>query len=154
MMASTLYQMGSVLSNNEYLFDDLAIVLFLGIFICWTEPARTLSKGRPTDNLFSPDVLFSIVGQVLICISFFALVVWLMTMQPWYCPATKATSAFDPDFVLIPGSTNKFPCYSFDTDRDVFNQSLAKTHENTVVWLWAHFQFIWDEILCCIWCEL
>lgn len=31
---------------------------------------------------------------------------------------------------------------SFDVSKDVFNGSLAKTHENAVIWLFSHFQYV------------
>ena len=52
-MAAVLYQLGSAISNNQYLLDDLGIVLFMGIFICWTKPARELTVERPPGTSLS-----------------------------------------------------------------------------------------------------
>lgn len=111
MMASTLYQYGSVMSNNQYLFDDLAIVLFLGIFMCWTEPARGLSIVRPPDDLFSPLVLSSILGQVVISVAFFGISLALMSGQSWYCSARDVKTHFSADFKPLPETGT--PCYTY-----------------------------------------
>ena len=144
--SSTLYQLGSVISSSQYLFDDIAIVLLLGIFMCWTKPAKSLSPARPPDDLFSSIVLASIIGQVVTCVVFFVVTVIMTKEQPWFCGVSEGTKNFDTGFKPITtggNGTNPFTCYSFDPVKDVYNSNLARTHENTVIWLWTHFQFVW-----------
>ena len=84
-MAAALYHLGSAVSNNQYLLDDLGIVLFLGMFICWTEPARELTVEKPPDTLFSPVVLTSILGQISVYLTFFMTVYAITPTQSWFC---------------------------------------------------------------------
>lgn len=99
-MAAVLYHLGSAVSNNQYLLDDLGIVLFLGIFICWTEPARELTVERPPDSLFSPVVISSIVGQIVVFLSFFTAVTNIFPTQNWFCSFKKH---YDLNFQPING---------------------------------------------------
>lgn len=107
-MAAVLYHLGSAVSNNQYLLDDLGIVLFLGIFICWTEPARELTVERPPDSLFSPVVMSSIFGQVLVYLSFFAAVTNILPTQNWFCSFKEH---YDLNFQAINGGC---PNYLYD----------------------------------------
>ena len=84
-MSAVLYHLGSAISSNEYLLDDLGIVLFLGVFICWTEPARELSVEKPPDTLFSSVVISSILGQILVFLTFFTAVMSIFPTQNWFC---------------------------------------------------------------------
>jgi hypothetical protein len=67
--------------------------------------------------------------------------------QPWFCGVSEGTKNFDTSFQPITsgnnGTASPFTCYTFDPVKDVFNSNLARTHENTVIWLWTHFQFVW-----------
>ncbi|KAJ3102089.1 hypothetical protein HDU97_000803 [Phlyctochytrium planicorne] len=145
-MVATLNQMGSGLSNNQFLFDDMAIVLVLAILMLRSGASHVLGPSRPTDNLFSPLVTSSLLGHVLICIGFFVANVASLYDQPWFCGIWKAREGLDVGGDWTPLNKTapynvSYPCYYVDPLSDVTGSNLLTTHENTVIWLFTHFQF-------------
>lgn len=61
-----LYGEFSNLSNNQYLWIDLVIIIPITLFMGYTEPADKLSKYQPISKLISFPVLVSMTGQILI----------------------------------------------------------------------------------------
>ncbi|KAI9000254.1 hypothetical protein BC832DRAFT_147677 [Gaertneriomyces semiglobifer] len=137
-MVATLYYLGTELSNNQYLFDDLFIVAMTSLLMLYTGPASKLESVRPTDSLFSPSVLASVIGQFLINSAFFATAVGLLVTQKWYCSVKQATNGLDNNFQPVDGVS--WPCYPINVSTDVHNGTPIRTHENTVIWLYTHFQ--------------
>ncbi|KAJ3193692.1 hypothetical protein HK101_004356 [Irineochytrium annulatum] len=154
-MSATLYQMGSGLSNNQYLFDDMAIVLVLAILMLRAAPARRLGPLRPTDNLFSSQILISIIGQLAICIGFFAANIASIDDEPWFCSVWKATAQLDRKtwLPLNASSLRRFFANIFtsiDPERDVNGATVFNTYENTAIWLFSHFQFVILSLAFCL----
>jgi hypothetical protein len=113
-MTSTLYQMGSGLSNNQFLFDDMAVVLVLAVLMLKVGPSRRMGLSRPTDNLFSPLVIVSILGQLVINVGFFATNIVDLTEQSWFCSIGDARRNLDADWKpLDPNAPYNvsYPCY-------------------------------------------
>jgi cation-transporting P-type ATPase 13A2 len=115
MMSATMNHFGGALSNNQFLFDDMCIVTILALFTLYTKPKATLSPSRPTDNLFSLEILMSILGQLSFCVFFFGLNVGLTLLQPWFCSIRKATEFLDINFKPIDPSlgAENYPCYPY-----------------------------------------
>jgi hypothetical protein len=113
-MTATLNQIGSGLSNNQFLFDDLFVVLVLAVLMLRSGPVRTMGPVRPTDNLFSPYILCSIAGQLIICIGFFVMNYVSMTEQNQFCSISNGTSGvnhlFKPLNSTAPSNIT-YPCY-------------------------------------------
>ena len=65
-----LYGSFSNLSNNQYLWIDLFIVIPIALLMGYTKPTERLSKYRPASNLMSFPVLSSTIGQLLIQFGF------------------------------------------------------------------------------------
>lgn len=63
---SILYTKRIDLTDNQYLFIDLFLIVPLAITMSWTKAAKGLSKEQPATSLFSLPVLCSILGQVAI----------------------------------------------------------------------------------------
>ncbi|KAJ3298430.1 hypothetical protein HDU76_006460, partial [Blyttiomyces sp. JEL0837] len=144
-MTATLNQVGSGLSNNQFLFDDMAIVLVLAILMLQTPPVRRMGSSRPTDNLFSHVVTLSILGHFVICVGMFAINFVALTEQDWYCSSFKARSGvnittWEPRDPNAPYNVS-YPCYFIYPETDTVQTTLIKTQENTAVWLFGHFQF-------------
>ncbi|TPX32624.1 hypothetical protein SmJEL517_g04278 [Synchytrium microbalum] len=148
MMAASLNQIGSTLSSNQYLFDDLAIVLVLALLMLYTGPAKHLIADRPTEDLFSPIILASIGGQILICVLFYAGVTVLSRIQPWFCPTSIALSRLNLDTwqPVDPSAdiSTSYPCYFINPPTDVSfaDGLLISSQENVVTWLFTHFQYV------------
>ncbi|KAJ3204180.1 hypothetical protein HDU67_009736, partial [Dinochytrium kinnereticum] len=159
-MVATLNQMGSGLSNNQFLFDDMAIVLVLAILMLRAGSSLKLGPSRPTDNLFSPMVMSSILGHVLISVGFFIANVASLYDQPWFCPIWRAKSGVDDETWLPLNASAPFnvsyPCYldlvytSIDPAEDVTGSNLVTTYENTAIWLFTHFQFAILALVFCL----
>lgn len=86
-MTATLYHLDTALGNNQFLFDDLILVLLAALFMLYTGPSKRLAAVRPSDSLLSPQILVSIGGQIAICVSFFFIQIAILNAQPWFCSA-------------------------------------------------------------------
>ncbi|KAJ3119934.1 hypothetical protein HK100_000103 [Physocladia obscura] len=142
---STLNQFGSGLSNNQYFFDDFFVVLGLAICMLRSSSARSLSPRRPTDDLFSAPVIYSILGQITICATFFSINLYSLTSEDdWYCSIRQARSGLNSSWMPLnpdaPYSVS-YPCYTINPETDTISNLLIKSQENSVVWLFAHFQY-------------
>lgn len=65
-----LYQIGSNLSDFEFLYEDLVVVLPLCFFMGLTEPYPKLNEHLPTDSLLRFPILLSVIGSTLIQLGF------------------------------------------------------------------------------------
>lgn len=144
-MTATLNQFGSGVANNQFLFDDMVLVLVLAILMLRSDAVYKMEKFRPTDDLFSPVIVFSILGQLIICIGLFVFTIYSMNAEPWFCSTMKARSGLNLT-TWLPLDPNapwevSYPCYYVDPEEDTVNTTLLSTYENTVLWLFGHFQF-------------
>lgn len=133
-MASTLAHLDLVLTNNQYIWDDMAIVLGLALLMLYTGASNTLAPQRPSETLFSPDILASIVGQVLIFIAFFAGHFALLRNQSgWFCSIENAFKYLDGDNSLAASCAIYL---GYNTPDNPYS------FEDTCVWLFGHMQYI------------
>lgn len=139
-MASTLAQVGLnsdldlLLSNNQYLWDDLAIVLVLAITMLYTGSSAKLSKEKPPNTLFSLTIVASILGQVLLFVGFFAIQFAVMANSGWFC------NVGDGYALQAEGDESVSPACSIYTDYDIVEGEFS--FEDTTVWLFGHLQYI------------
>ena len=63
---SLLYLQGSNMSDNQFLYIDLVVLVPLCIFQSWTGPYHELTVDLPQASLFSKPVLVSVLGSALI----------------------------------------------------------------------------------------
>ncbi|ETW07212.1 hypothetical protein, variant 3 [Aphanomyces invadans] len=70
-VTSTLYSVMVTLGNNQFLLDDMVIVLGLSMFMLYTEPTHVLARHEPASTLFARSIVWSIVGHVLIFLACF-----------------------------------------------------------------------------------
>ena len=64
--AAVLYYQGSGLTNLEFLYQDVYVVLPIALTMGLVKPTEKLSKKRPTENLLSARVLTGMFGQIII----------------------------------------------------------------------------------------
>ena len=57
-------------TNFEYLWVDLFLIFPLAVFMSYTKPYHSLTKFLPSSSLLSFSVLASVIGQVIIQITF------------------------------------------------------------------------------------
>ncbi|OQR88101.1 P-type ATPase (P-ATPase) Superfamily [Achlya hypogyna] len=114
-------------SNNQYLFDDLVVVLGLSVLMLRTGPAPTLTRARPPESLFAPAVLWSVAAQTILFGVFAALPLWLAHRQDWFCAL--------PD--VVAGIKN---CFRFQPNES--GDMTTHSHEVSIVWTTGHLQYL------------
>ncbi|KAF1813110.1 hypothetical protein P152DRAFT_305734 [Eremomyces bilateralis CBS 781.70] len=95
---SFLYASASNLSDGQFLFIDLLLIIPIAILMGWSGPYQHLSRKRPTASLVSRKVLVPLIGQILIVIAIQAIAYGAVREQPWYKP---------PNRHIKPNSSNK-----------------------------------------------
>lgn len=65
-----LYLKASNLSDNQFLYIDVAVLVPLSVFQSWTGASKTLTTDLPQDSLFSAPVLASVLGLTIIQYAF------------------------------------------------------------------------------------
>ncbi len=80
---SFLYASASNLSDFQFLFIDLTLILPIAVFMGWTGAYPTLSRKRPTASLVSRKILTPLLGQIALCILIQAVAFDLVQKQPW-----------------------------------------------------------------------
>ncbi|KAJ0411225.1 hypothetical protein ATCC90586_003864 [Pythium insidiosum] len=149
-MASTLGHINTMLSNNQYLWDDLAIVLGLAITMLYTASSKKLSRERPANTLFSLSIVLSIVGQVVLFVAFFAGMYSLLLHQPWVCrrhDGMTLVEAYLNDTTTaaasLPADTYekcKFYIKYVDQVKEEVHD-IKHAHEDAAIWLFGHLQY-------------
>lgn len=143
----------SQMADGQYLFDDIGLVFGLATLMLYTKPRTVLSNETPEKSLFSPVVLASFIGQIVINVSFTAMSLAYMRSQDWYCDARLAQSNLDHDYLpldpSLPFGVN-YPCYYIDPEVDVNYETVLSTYETTFPWLFSHFQYIISAIVLCL----
>ncbi|KAJ8546762.1 hypothetical protein ON010_g11471 [Phytophthora cinnamomi] len=139
-MASVLAQIGTwadidlQLTDMQYFWDDLTIVLALAMCMLYTGPSGVLSRAKPPTTLFSLEIIASLLGHIVIFAAFFALAFVLMSHETgWYCSIENGLAYVSRVDVT---SSN---CAVFK-DHDLEN--IKYSYEDTVTWLFAHLQYV------------
>lgn len=65
-----LYYIGSNLSDPQFLYIDMLIILPLSVFMSWTGPYKKLTDRLPVGSLISKSILASVMAQIIIQGSF------------------------------------------------------------------------------------
>jgi cation-transporting ATPase 13A2 len=103
-----LYSRNSNLSDPEFLYADVFVTLPLVLFMARIKASSVLVPKRPTAKLVSKKVLISLMGQMMIQLSFLVFAFLLLKQQSWYKPPTKH------DYILnCPENTVIFHVSSF-----------------------------------------
>ncbi|KAK1929195.1 putative cation-transporting ATPase 13A3 [Phytophthora citrophthora] len=124
-----------ILTNNQYVWDDMPIVLGLSIAMLYTGPTYKLSAEKPPNTLFSSSIVASIVGQVTIFIAAFAAAFAVLHREEnWFC-SIKDALAFvnDGDLTVSPN------CIVF---QNYDMEALEYSYEDTTTWLFVHLSYI------------
>ncbi|XP_066565308.1 polyamine-transporting ATPase 13A3 isoform X1 [Amia ocellicauda] len=128
-----LYSILSNLGDFQFLFIDIAIILLI-VFTMSLNPAwKELVAQRPPSGLISGPLLFSVLTQILICLSFQTLAFIWVKKQPWYEVWTPSSDACNLS------STAHFSLDHNETEHDDHN---IKNYENTTVFFVSAFQYL------------
>ncbi|KAJ8577303.1 hypothetical protein ON010_g1907 [Phytophthora cinnamomi] len=124
-----------ILTNNQYVWDDMGIVLGLSIAMLYTGPTLRLSSEKPPNTLFSVSIVASILGQVFIFVAGFASAFAVLHHEDsWFCSVKNALV-----YVNDPNATESSNCAVF---KDYDMEALEYSYEDTTTWLFVHFSYI------------
>ncbi|KDO27609.1 hypothetical protein SPRG_06877 [Saprolegnia parasitica CBS 223.65] len=127
-LTSTLYASMISLGNNQFLLDDMVIVLGLSMLMLQTGPSRVLTRHRPPDTLFARPIVASLGGHVLLYVLCFTLLRLVLVAEPWYCTVDEAKTRA------------RASCFTYVApDNDGYTR---QSYENTVLWLYGHWAFV------------
>ena len=65
-----LYLESSNLSDNQFLYIDIGVLVPLCVFQSWTGAYEKLTTNLPQESLFSPPVIISVLGSAAIQLGF------------------------------------------------------------------------------------
>ncbi|GMM27471.1 putative acid anhydride hydrolase [Martiniozyma asiatica (nom. inval.)] len=117
---SLLYKEGTNLTDFQFLYIDLFLIIPIAIFMSWSGPSLKLSKGGPTVNLISIKILIPLLTNILILL-FGQIIPWEIVKNggyDWYIPP-------------IP-----------DTD-----DSQQPSTDNTVLFIISNFQYVFTSVI-------
>ncbi|XP_063772495.1 polyamine-transporting ATPase 13A3 isoform X2 [Pseudophryne corroboree] len=125
-----LYSILSNLGDFQFLFIDLAIILVV-VFTMSLNPAwKELVAQKPPTGLISGPLLFSVLSQILICLTFQTIAFLFVKQEPWYEVWTTSSDACN---------------ISSDDHHDnssVHDEHNIKNFENTTLFFVSSFQYL------------
>jgi len=143
-----LYHLNANMSDCQYLWIDLFMILPLAVYMARTGPARKLSVQRPQSRLISISVLSSVLGQSLIAALFQVFAAsWTFQIKGFYCndacPGPKFHDTCDPEELdIMPPCCAALPLgcptrpIGVETDENVMSV------EASSAFLFAQFQYL------------
>lgn len=135
----------SYLSEYQFLWVDLMVVLPLSGLLPQTEAYTQLSARRPTASLLHWSVVLSVAGQATINLAFQLAARGLTRAQCWFQPqdfqccgaAPLPPTAREACPLLAPLAQGCMQC------GNVFSSSITPGYENTSLWHLANAQYLW-----------
>lgn len=95
-----LYSQGSNLSDGQFLYIDLFMIIPLSIFMGQTEAYKSLTPHLPSGSLLSLPVLTSVLGSVAIQASFqFFMFFYVRRWTSFYKPLEINTESEDLNYL-------------------------------------------------------
>jgi len=147
-----LYQLNANMSDFQYLWIDLFVILPLAVYMSRTGPCSKLSVQRPQSRLISVSVLSSVLGQSFIATAFqiFA-ALWTFQISNFRCddscPGIKAGGVCHViELSEMPTCCARLPlgCPTRPIGEDTEENVLSL--EATSAFLFAQFQYMWVVI--------
>ncbi|OQR87524.1 P-type ATPase (P-ATPase) Superfamily [Achlya hypogyna] len=126
-LTSTLYASMISLGNNQFLLDDMGIVLGLSMLMLQTEPSRVLTAHRPPATLFARPIVMSLAGHVGIYLTCFVALRVSLRSQAWYCSVADAQAGRPHCFAYVAPENDGYT---------------RQSHDNTALWLFGHWAFV------------
>ncbi|CAL9696093.1 unnamed protein product [Knipowitschia caucasica] len=125
-----LYSILSNLGDFQFLFIDLAIILLI-VFTMSLNPAwKELVSRRPPSGLISVPLLFSVLTQIIVCLSFQTMTFIWVKEQSWYEVWTPQSDV-----------CNKSSNFS-DLNHTTVDDHNIQNYENTSLFYISSFQYL------------
>jgi len=115
---TVLYMWGSNLSPNQFLSEDLFLVLPLALFMSLSGPCAQLAQEQPPSVLISWPILSSVFGQGGLALGGIILAWYIMSLQDFFSPV-QASGHTPADMIAA------YTCY-----------------ENTAIFLFSFYTFL------------
>ena len=139
--------LGSYLSELEFLYVDLIVVMPLCMLIPMTGAYHTLTSRRVASSLLNWQIIVSIIGQAIVCVVFQLAARQLLRNRCWFQEIGFQLCATDgeekvyvdpppncPEFLEITNTT----CITYD---GAFS-NIVPSYENTALWQVCSWQYL------------
>lgn len=146
---------GNYLSEYEFLWVDLFVVLPLSALLPQTRAYTQLSARRPPASLLQPLVIASVVGQAVLILGFQLAIRQLTRDQCWWrpsgfqcctAPPPPAAPLPAPSPLALPPAPPSCPLRQAVSTclhcGDAF-KDIVPSYENTTLWHLSNFQYLW-----------
>ncbi|KAM6453284.1 polyamine-transporting ATPase 13A3-like isoform 2-T4 [Liasis olivaceus] len=130
LLYSTLGNLGDV----QYLFIDMAIILSLAFSMSLNSAWRELVPQRPPNSLVSPQLLLSVLTQILLSLAFQVGAFLLVQRQPWYRQEEESCG--------LPTNGTTFPNATVGPEPGGRDTNSVRSHENTTLFFVSCFQYV------------
>ncbi|XP_031416083.1 polyamine-transporting ATPase 13A3-like isoform X2 [Clupea harengus] len=128
-----LYFILSNLGDFQFLFIDVVIILIIAFTMSLNPAWKELVAQRPPSSLMSGPLLFSVLTQIMVCLSFQALAFVWVQHQSWYEKWTPLSDACNTSRVGLSISPNT----THPTDH-----KNIRNYENTTLFYISSFQYL------------
>ncbi|KAJ7993187.1 hypothetical protein DPEC_G00269840 [Dallia pectoralis] len=129
-----LYSIFSNLGDLQFLFIDMAIILVIAFTMSLNPAWKELVPRRPSSGLISGPLLFSVLSQIIICLSFQTIAFLWVRHQSWYQVWTPEYDACN-----LSHHTNLSLGHNSSEESDDHN---IKNYENTSLFYVSCFQYL------------
>ncbi|KAJ7313297.1 hypothetical protein JRQ81_004585 [Phrynocephalus forsythii] len=137
-----LYSILGNLGDVQYLFIDMAIILSLAFTMSLNRAWRDLAAQRPPTSLVSPQLLLSVLCQILLSMGFQVGAFLLVQAQPWYHHQREDGGCALATNLTGGASRTNVTAQQGPEEEDEEGADTVRSFENTTLFFVSCFQYI------------